>query len=185
MRAKSQGTRLRVGRTDSGVVLYVEGRGTLSESPALREFVVQSLETQLGPSTVVVDLSHCDYLDSTFLGCLASLHRKYNQTVPHRFLVAASHDKSQRLLGPTLLNQLLDVTDVCPELIGETVDLTGPILSTADLGWHVMECHRRLAELGGSRAPSFRSIADQLAHELGETPIRDDPPTDKGQTRGT
>jgi anti-anti-sigma factor len=179
MRVNAQGPMLRVGRTDSGVLVHVEGQGTLSESPALREFVVQSLEAQLGLSTVVVDLLHCDYLDSTFLGCLVGLHRKYNRTVPHRFLVVASHDKSQRLLGPTHLNQVLDVTDVCPEPIGETVELTGPILSTADLGRHVMECHRLLAELGGSRAPSFRSIADQLARELGEAPMRGDPPTDE------
>ena len=148
MRVNAAGSMLRGGRTASGVLVHVEGHGTLNESPALREFAVQSLQAQLGPSTVVVDLSRCDYLDSTFLGCLASLHRKYNPTVPHRFLVAASHDKSQRLLGPTHLDQLLDVKDVCPELIGGTVDLTGPILSTADLGRHVMQCHRLLAELG-------------------------------------
>jgi hypothetical protein len=107
------------------------------------------------------------------------LHRKYNQTVPHRFLVVASRDKSQRLLGPTLLNCLLDITEVCPEPIGEVVELSRPILPTSDLGRHVMECHRRLAELGGPRASSFRSIADQLARELGEAPGGGDPPTDE------
>jgi hypothetical protein len=59
------------------------------------------------------------------------------------------------------------------------VELSGPILPRADLGRHVMECHRRLAELGGSRAPSFRSIADQLARELGEAPGVGEPPTDE------
>jgi hypothetical protein len=32
------------------------------------------------------------------------------------------------------------------------VELAGPNLATADLGRHVLECHRRLAELGGSLA---------------------------------
>ena len=170
---------LRVGRVASGYVVQVEGRGTLRESPALREFAVQSLDDPGGPSTVVVDLSHCDYLDSTFLGCLVSLHRKYNRTLPHRFQVAASCDQCQKLLAPTHLNHLLDVTEVCPEPISDVVELSGPILPTADLGRHVMECHRRLAELGGCRASSFRSIADRLARELGEAPEEGDPPTEE------
>jgi anti-anti-sigma factor len=178
MRVNAAVSMLRGGRTASGVLVQVEGHGTLNESPALREFAVQSLEAQFGTSTLVIDLSNCDYLDSTFLGCLAGLHRMYNRAVPHRFVVAASYDKSQKLLGPTRLNQVLDVTDVYPEPIGETVELTGPLLFTADLGRHIMECHRLLAELGGSRAASFQSIADQLSLELGEAPIHGDPPTD-------
>jgi anti-anti-sigma factor len=170
---------LRVAKTASGFVVLVEGHGTLDESPALYEFAAQSLKTELGPSSIVLDLSHCDYLDSTFLGCLAGLHRKYNRTMPHRFLVAASREKSQKLLGPTRLDNLVHVTEVCPELIGEVVELSRPILTGADLGRHVMECHRRLAELGGPRAPSFRSIADQLAGDLSEAPRDVEPPGDE------
>jgi anti-anti-sigma regulatory factor len=179
MRADAHGSMLRVGRTASGFLVQVEGRGTVSESPALHEFAVQSLDALRGPSTVVVDLSHCDYLDSTFLGCLVSLHRKYNRTSPHRFQVAASCDKRQMLLAPTHLNHLLDVTEVCPEPISDVLEVSRPILLSADLGRHVMECHRRLAELGGSRAASFQSIADRLARELGEAPGEGDPTTEE------
>jgi anti-anti-sigma regulatory factor len=177
MRADTHGSMLRVGRTTSGFLVQVEGRGTLSESPALEEFAVRSLDGPCGPSTLAVDLSRCGYLDSTFLGCLVSLHRKYNRTSPHRFRVAASCDKCQKLLAPTRLNHLLDVTAVYPEPIGDVLELSQPILASADLGRHIMECHRRLAELGGSQAASFRSIADQLARELGEAPgVGDSPP---------
>jgi anti-anti-sigma factor len=179
MRDNEAGAKLRAGRTASGVLVQVEGRGTLKVSPALRQFAVHWLEDQPGTSTIVIDLSQCDYLDSTFLGCLAGLHRSYNRTLPHRFVVAASPDKSQQLLGPSHLNQVIDVTDVCPEPIGETLELTGPALSTADLGRHIMECHRLLATLDKSRNVAFRSIADQLARELGEAPIYSDPPTDE------
>ncbi len=183
MGADAHGSMLRVGRTASGFLVQVEGRGTLSESPALQEFAVQSLDGPSGPSTVVVNLSHCDYLDSTFLGCLVNLHRKYNRTSPHRFQVAASRDKSLKLLAPTHLNHVLDLTDDCPEPISDVLEVSRPILPGDDLGRHVMECHRRLAELGGSGAASFRSIADQLARELGEAPREADPPTEEYEVR--
>jgi anti-anti-sigma regulatory factor len=178
MRADAHESMLRVGRTASGFLVQVEGRGTLSESPALQEFAAQSLDGPSGPSTVVVDLSHCDYLDSTFLGCLVNLHRKYNRAWPHRFQVAASCDKRQKLLAPTHLNHVLDLTEVCPELVTDVLEVSRPILPGTDLGRHVMECHRRLAELGGVRAAAFRTIAEQLARELGEAPCDGDPPTE-------
>jgi hypothetical protein len=80
MRVNAQGSTLRGGRTASGFLVLASGQGTLSESPTLYEFTTRSLEAQLGPSTVVTDLLHCGYLDSTFLGCLADLHRKCNRT---------------------------------------------------------------------------------------------------------
>jgi anti-anti-sigma regulatory factor len=159
---------LRVGRTASGFLIQVEGRGTLSESPALKEFAVRALDYSRDLSTVVVDLSHCDYLDSTFLGCLVILHRKYNESSPHRFQVAASREKSLQLLAPSRLNHLLDVTEIYSEPITGVSEVFHSGLPSADLGRHVMECHRRLAELGGSQAAAYRSIADRLDCELGD-----------------
>jgi anti-anti-sigma regulatory factor len=179
MRADAHGSMLRVGRTASGFFVQVKGRGTLSESPALKEFAVQSLDPPSGPSTVVVDLSHCDYLDSTFLGCLVSLDRTYNRESPHRFQVAASCDKRLQLLSSSHLNHILDLTEVCPEPISDVLELSRAIIASADMGQHVMECHRHLAELGGSQAASFRSIADQLARELGDASRKGDPLTEE------
>ena len=179
MRAGAHVSILRVGRTASGFFVQVEGRGTLSESPALKEFAVQSLDPRSGPSTVVVDLSRCDYLDSTFLGCLVSLGRIYNRDSPHRFQVAASCDKRQQLLASTHLIHVLDLTEVCPEPISDVLEMSRAIIASADLGQHVMECHRHLAELGGAHATSFRSIADQLARELDEASGKGDSLTEE------
>ena len=179
MRADAPGSMLRVGRTASGFVVQVEGRGTLQESPALQEFALQSLDGQCEPGRVVVDLSHCDYLDSTFLGCLVTLHRRYNRTPPHRFQVAAPQDRCRKLLGPSHLHELLDVTEVCPEPVTDVLEVSRPTLPALDLGRHIMECHRRLAELGGVQASAFRAIADQLASELGEPPDGGEPPTEE------
>ena len=91
--------------------------------------------------------------------------------------MAASCDRRQKLLAPTHLDHLLDLTEVSPEPISDVLEVSRRILPGADLGRHVMECHRRLAEVEGSQAASFRSIADQLARELGEAPgVGDRPP---------
>ena len=47
-------------------------------SPAVREFAEQALAAKRSgcePLAIGFDLSACEYMDSTFLGCLVCLHR--------------------------------------------------------------------------------------------------------------
>jgi len=149
-------------------VVRVDGRGTLRESPAIQEFARYFLEQAEISEVFVIDLAGCDYLDSTFLGFLVWLHGRYNRTQPHRFLVAASDDQCQRLLAPSRLNQLLNITEQSPDLVVEPLEFRGHELASRDLGRHVMECHRQLAEQEGPQQSAFRAIADRLAGELGK-----------------
>jgi hypothetical protein len=113
-----------------------------------------------------VDLSACEYLDSTFLGCLVILHKRYGSGATCRLQITASPEVCQRLLHSCHLDALLNTTGECPEVIGEDLAITTLALGSRDLGWHVMECHRRLAELGGPHQVAFEEIADQLEKEL-------------------
>lgn len=153
-----------VGQTPSGSAIRIEGRGTMRESPAVREFAVRALDQ--GTERLMIDLEGCDYLDSTFLGCLVDLHRRYGVTEPPRFVVSAPAATVQRLLAASRLDRFLRPTEERPEILGEAVVLPSQALETTELGRHVMECHRRLAEIGGPNQAIFERIADQLAEEL-------------------
>ncbi len=157
-------SRLVVGRTDSGYRLRVEGRGTLRESPAAHEFARHVLDTE--DVTLVFALESCDYLDSTFLGSLVDLHRRYGKQEPPRLLLAASPERSQRLFGPNHLEKILKTVEVDPEVRGEECVLPHAAKGASELGWHIMECHRRLAELPGPNQAAFQEIADGLGREL-------------------
>jgi anti-anti-sigma regulatory factor len=154
---------LQVGPISGGTLVRLVGRGTMCESPVFRDTVEQRLERGF----VVFDASDCNYLDSTFLGCLIGLKKACECDGHGRLLVAASPDTRIKLFCTSSLHQYFDFVDVLPELTGplECVDLTGT--SRGELGSHVMTCHERLAEMGGREAPAFRAIADRLARELG------------------
>src|SRR5688572_1241566 len=96
---------LRVARAADAYVVLVRGRGTLRESRTLHGYVQCILE--LPDNRVVIDLSACDYLDSTFLGCLVQLHRQ--QGTPQRVALAASPAKVTALLAPLRLDRLFHV----------------------------------------------------------------------------
>ncbi len=156
---------LEVGRTSEGFVVRVGGRGSMHESPGLKAFVAEALGTT-PTADFTVDLSECDYLDSTFLGCLVGLHSKFNARGGHRVQIAGSDDKLGELFGPTGLQRILPRSDGGSDAVSEWLAVPAAELDRNELGQHLIECHRRLAEVGGPQADAFRAIADQIEHEI-------------------
>jgi anti-anti-sigma regulatory factor len=177
MQPEAQRLTMQFGRTSLGYLVCVSGKGTLHESSALQEFALLALAGPAPTDSLFVDLSNCDYLDSTFLGCLALLHRRHNQIAPHRFLVVASPDRCAKLLAPTHLDRLLDVTDQRPEFDDGSLITMDKGVDSHQLFKHVMETHRRLAEVRGPGHAEFQSIADRLAEELDELEAGEESPT--------
>ncbi len=161
-------TALKACRTDGGYLIRVEGRGTMRESPAVREFAAQCLDQQR-ELTLSVDLSACDYLDSTFLGCLVGLHRRCQHEPQIRLDVCAELGTRRRLLGATRLDKVFHCVEASPDPVGPWTPLSAPELEKRDFGMHVLECHERLSELECPSAAAFKAVAEQLARELGQS----------------
>ena len=159
-----QKSNLRLGRTETGYLVYVVDRGTMRESRSLHEFALGIVED--GGCTLAVDLSQCDYLDSTFMGCLVDLYKRFGKQPAKRFEIIADEARSRSLLAASHLHTILPIHEHPPELIDECLVLTPCELDRRQLGRHIMDCHRRLAELGGPNQEVFSRIADQLELEL-------------------
>ncbi len=160
---------LKACRTAEGLLIRVQGRGTMRESPGLRRLTDHCLDRD-PPPAIVVDLTVCEYLDSTFLGCLVGLHRRCQQLERPRFWIAADAAGVRRLLGPTKLERVLRCVEEVPQWQGEWIAISAAGLEREDFGRHLLECHRRLVECGGPATAAFQAVCDQLAGELGERP---------------
>ncbi len=155
---------LTIARTESGYLFRIAGRGTMRESPSVRDFICGAIEDG---ADVVLDLSACEYLDSTFLGCLVMLHDR-GKSQDGSFAVFAEQSKREKLLGTVQLDRFLNFADQRPHGVGDPVTLHVSVLERTEFGQHLLETHRKLAELGGPAADTFRKVADQIARELGE-----------------
>lgn len=154
---------LTVGRTSTGYLIALEGKGTLFQSPSFQELVDRCLREEA--STLVVDLTDCEYLDSTFLGCLVSLHRRHNSGGRVCMEIHAPGGVRDALLRSSHLDRFFAFATGTPEILGEatSVDMSRPDRDV--LGRHVEEAHRRLAELGGDDAAAFGRIAQSVASQ--------------------
>ena len=153
---------LLVARSTTGYVVRIQGNGTSSDSPALVEFVRSHLD-RLPEICISVDLLGCDYLDSTFLGTMLTLHRTWGES---RFEVVADEAASVRLLQATKLHTVLRLVPQAPRSSGAFRSLESKPLTGTELGRHVMEAHRVLSELPSEAAGAFERIATQIEREL-------------------
>jgi anti-anti-sigma regulatory factor len=150
----------------SAYLFQVKGRGTRRESPSLRDFACGALEDG---ADVYIDLSECEHLDSTFLGCLVMLFQ-HGQKDDGTFKVFADESTRRRLFGATRLDQILPFTDTLPDFAEPGVELPVANLEREEFCQHLLETHHRLAELGGPSAETFQRIVDQLKRELKQLP---------------
>ena len=155
---------LRVGRTDTGYLVFVQGRGTMCVSRSLHDFALRCADSS--ECTFAIDLSECEYLDSTFLGCLVDLYKRFGRRETERYQIIADEHRSKYLLATSHLHTILPIANSPPKLIAECLVIRSAAMERSDMGHHIMECHRLLAELDGPNQAVFRRIADQLASEL-------------------
>ena len=155
---------IEIDRTADGYLFRVVGRGTMRESPAVRDFGCGAIEDG---ADVLVDLSECEHLDSTFLGCLVVLNQR-SQVSKGSFRVYASQEARDRLFGVSHLDRVLTFDERLPATIGMPVTLQITNLQRHEFCEHLLDTHHRLAELGGPSAETFQRIVEQLKQELDE-----------------
>jgi len=165
MTAEKKST-MRLGRTEAGYIVYVVGRGTMRESRLLHAFALGIVDAD--DCTLAIELTQCTYLDSTFLGCLVNLNKRFGKKTTKRFQIIADQERSRSLLATAHLHTILPISVHPPALVSECRNLAADELDSRQLGHHIMECHRWLAELGGPNQEVFHRIADQLELELSQ-----------------
>jgi anti-anti-sigma factor len=155
-------------------VLTLSGRGTIREGRTISECIIRA-ELD-GMRTFVLDLVEVDYLDSTCLGTLVALHQRCNRSPPPRFSVAAPAAHLKRLFGATRLDTLLPRITAAPP-VHERHEIPTEVMDGPTLASFVIDCHRKLAETGGSESASFLLVAEMLARQ--QTPPAGPPSASK------
>jgi anti-sigma B factor antagonist len=157
--------KITVVRFASGVIIRVEGSGTMSESPVLHAFAEEVLRDR--GQQVIVELAACTYMDSTFLGGLVGLFKRYGVGGGNRFAIFAPEPRRRSLFGVSRLDTILPFVDEVPVSAEEGMPLEAEALTSRDeLARYIVECHRRLAEIGGPEAQDFARVADAIAAEV-------------------
>jgi anti-sigma B factor antagonist len=142
-------------------VLQVAGRATLNDSPAVRRWCEERLAS--GATRLEIDLRHCSYLDSTFLGTLLRLQKAAVER-QGQFVLVSPAEACCTLLRGMGLWPIFRVISADERPAGQP--LPHPSAEPAKaLQAQVVEAHEALASLRGPAGERFRAAADCLAKE--------------------
>jgi len=160
-------TALKMASTDNGCMIRVEGRGTMHESTAAKGVALHTLSGD-ERAAVYFDLNACEYLDSTFLGCIAELFRKFGKAESPRFHIVASELRHTALLGACRMDKVIPRVSEPPATHGAWITIPACKSEPGELTRHVIACHKALAEIDSPMRESFAKLAARLESELGQ-----------------
>ncbi len=149
-------------RVDNGYLFRIVGGGTLRESSTVHDLAFSAMKAG---ADVLFDLSGCEYLDSTFLGCLVLMQQE-GQRDGGSFGVFADESVRRRLFATSHVDRLLVLVERLPECTGAPVRFQLKDLQRKELCRHLLDTHRKMSELGGPAAEAFQRIAERLQEEL-------------------
>jgi anti-anti-sigma factor len=149
-------------RVGDHALVRVAGRATLHDSTPVRRWCEEQLAT--GAQDLTVILAECTYLDSTFLGTLLCLRRRFGAV--GRFAVAAASPECRRLFVQMGLASLFPTIQEAPPEGGRWECLP-PGSGDEAVRRTVVDAHYELAGLPGPAGEAFRDVASCLATEPG------------------
>ncbi len=164
-----QGT-VRMRRQGQTLTFQVAGLGRMQQSLPMRRLAEKAFAD--GVTTLRIDLRHCTYVDSTFLGTLLLLHRNVRHRAHCSFFIVSPSVECRQLFKQMGVEECLPALAE-PEPTSEgwiEVGCEAEVVEVFER--NVVQAHQELAKLGGPIGRAFEGVANCLAKDL----ERRDPP---------
>ncbi len=140
----------------------VSGRGSFKGGPALKQFGTAALER--GCRRIIVEMTACVGMDSTFMGVLAGLAlmaRKKSGVV----IMRGVSDKNAGLIRTLGLSQLVTMESASagPAPTGNTLSTTTDKLTLTET---MLSAHETLVGVSADNLPKFKDVLAYLKEDL-------------------
>lgn len=161
---------------ETTAIVRVRGRAQAHQCPALRRFAEEVLAGRA--ARLQVDLSECEYFDSTFLGTLLHLRRTPGMDGETALTLVAPSEQCLQILGRMGARSLFRIdAGAATECARQwhVLPEEQPGQCGLDFKRNVVEAHQELAQVEGPMQDRYRMIAEIAAQELVDAQRRDPP----------
>lgn len=154
-----------VGFNGGALVLRAEGHITAALCPALKSRLLSFLEPQGGAARLHVDLSECEYMDSTFLGLLVFLAKTARNLLLPPPLVHRANSQCASLFRTMGMTKLMEFSREPAPSAGSFEE----IVSNESLNSRfLLDAHRELSALSPENRNRFDVLTAILEKDLAE-----------------
>jgi len=148
-------------------VFRVLGRVTFKVSPEFRDYAVKAFDA--GVRSMILDLSGCVTMDSTFMGVLAMIGIEGRRRKA-QLLVVNADESNRHLLDSIGVSRVWTFSETAvPNVNMATLcEAAKGATATDNVGALVLEAHRTLMDLDEANVPKFKNVVELLSQELGQ-----------------
>jgi hypothetical protein len=150
------------------------GKGNYLSSPALKQCSEELLKT--GERCIVIDLTACGGMDSTFMGMLAGLAlRLTKQSGGGRLEIARANEKNLQSLEDLGIDAFMEINPADAPWNQDIARIEAALQQWGgankpdmrERGRLVLEAHKTLSDASEENAKKFASVVNLLEKELG------------------
>lgn len=164
------GDNLTAAYIDDTAVIRVEGRGSFKVSPPMKQFIHQVMDAK-SATGVVIDMSECTGMDSTFMGVVAGLACLIKSKDDFTFKLINLSDKNRKLLTTLGVDRVVDFS-----MAGEGDEVEGKETQAHRLepdfdnkleaAKTTLEAHESLVDINPDNFSKFKSVLEFLQDDV-------------------
>lgn len=158
---------------DRTAVIRVEGRGSFKISPPMKQFVHQVIKKQTA-NRILIDMSDCTGMDSTFMGVTAGLSCLIKSKPGISFMLINLSEKNRKLLATLGVDRVVQfsMATTDPEHQQMAEEASGAQTLEADLedkleaAKTTLEAHETLVDIHPENFAKFKSVLEFLKDDV-------------------
>ena len=167
---------IQVGTLAERVFIKIDGKGTHANCQSLREFVFGMIEQ--GYRDFRLDLRHCTYMDSTFLGMLVGVSLRLKEVDSSRIHILHINERNLELLQTLGIEHFFRLdSDAAagaeqPDRLQLLPEGSQSKLERAET---MLDAHETLARVDENNLPRFKDCIEFLKEDLARMKAGSDP----------
>jgi len=145
----------------SGELRYTNATG-------MDDLIERLFSAQIQCNQLVVDLNEASFMDSTYIGLLASMARYCQQQNLPKPTLFSTHPQVNELLFSLCLDQAFDIVQQSTDEEFDMTSIKAQPYSDQQKGLMILHAHEALIALNEKNKTEFQSVVDVLKQQLGE-----------------
>lgn len=153
-----------IARCSDGYNIKVEGRATFECSSPIKNFIDNTIVDLI--KKVTIDLTSCTWMDSTFMGTLATLglHAKKADIVVD---ILNANDKNIKLMKELGIFKLFTFNSITNKTSSnDWEDITSCSQDTNSIAATVLDAHKTLMSVDKQNVPKFKKVVELIKKDI-------------------
>lgn len=147
------------------IYIRAQGHVTANACPELKSRVFDRLEAKPAVEDLFLDMSQCEYMDSTFMGLIVGFNKRFMRFSDHPIHLSGLNETCLKLLKTIGVARLVDITEVLPKFPEPLERLGNGRKAGAAL---VLKAHEELIELSEENERKFSALRSALKDAIGD-----------------